>query len=728
MSHKLIQGRQLRCRAIVEEPYSDRDPQSIVNNSGMSGEEGIFQTHNTDMDAMWLTVRNPGVHNTITFDFGAVYALGYMLVWNFNQKKYTGAGLRDTKIFYSVDQNDWTELKGKGYPYRFARAAGSDTQEATNLDDGQNSPVDFNGICARYVKLVPHPDQGVGNWGDYIEKQHRYGLSQVRFYAYKPEITAGAVIPCFPCWPRDLHTVVCRNGLYEKDGMLVHGNDPAAMWISETNPLHRSLIFDLDGTYPLDEMRVWNYNEPDNTGAGIKNARIYYSLDKMSWEELKNHEGYFTFQLADGSDALCATNLADGSPVLFHGAMARYVKIELCGGIGNGTWGCYHGFENRFGISKIQFTAAGGYCIEPAREYNGLFSRFHGWSGADGIFMAPIDGVKAQSDDPNKKSLVIFSDTFVGESDPVTHRRKTYDVVNNSMAYFSGRTPYENMRLDFCDLRDAEGTPCGVIPNPEHGKYFYWLQDCTVVNGKLYAFTDNIEEDLSIKQEGFQFRLVGVDGISIDIREGKLALDTLEVYPTPLWTPQRYFGCAILPKHEAAGLPDPDGYLYIYGLYEAPAAGKQLIVARCTPENIRSFASYEFYDSQKWQSDIGQAAPICEEAGSEMSVTPITQGAYQGKYLMVYCGVYQRDMVLARIAETPWGPFGDPVPLFALDLQEEFSSRTEEKVYYYNAKAHYHISKPGELLITHNVNTTDFESNLKNSEIYHPRFLRLHKI
>ena len=87
------------------------------------------------------------------------------------------------KIQYKVDEDDqWTELRGEGsdpgsaYPYRLAQASGQPGQPATNLDDGQNSPIRFENKVARYVRITADPVPGQGTWGDVY-----YGLSEVRF-------------------------------------------------------------------------------------------------------------------------------------------------------------------------------------------------------------------------------------------------------------------------------------------------------------------------------------------------------------------------------------------------------------------------------------------------------------------------------------------------------------------------------------------------------------------
>ncbi len=121
----------------------------------------------------------------VQFDLGAVQVLDEMWVWNYNcPDDYrvlwwnggTAVGMREVRIEYSEDGERWEDLKTDGYPYRLARATGEQWMAATNLDDGQHRPVWFDGARARYVRLTPNPEIGIGNWGG-----ERFGLSQVRF-------------------------------------------------------------------------------------------------------------------------------------------------------------------------------------------------------------------------------------------------------------------------------------------------------------------------------------------------------------------------------------------------------------------------------------------------------------------------------------------------------------------------------------------------------------------
>ncbi|MHB1483631.1 MAG: discoidin domain-containing protein [Saccharofermentanales bacterium] len=731
-------GKIIRAVAYSEEGYSDRAVDVLCDNSGMNGDESLYQLHSNELDTMWITVRNPESHNTVWFDLGAGLQISCMMIWNFNQQGNTQAGLRLIRIFTSNDSVSWDEYLSDQSPFVLAQASGEPWIRATNLDDPDHSPVWFNGKTVRYVKLVPDPEIGVGNHGEYIEGQHRYGLSAVRFYLFKPQTEYGVYLPAraYPtdrCAANIEHNNICNGlGLSNETGAdALLSNLPEDLWLSELNPVHGEILFDFEGTYPIKEMHLWNYNEKGNTGAGIKNVRIFYGKSRFQWEELKG-DGYpYILDRASGETGEKAGNLAGErpGPVKFDGVMARYVKIVLAGGCGTGTWGYYNGFEQRFGIGKVRFYADEGYCVEPNHHFNGLLSNYHGWSGADGIFMAPDDGEECQKSgeqQQNHKTITIFSDTFYGEVDPVTRKRKSFTVLNNSSAEFISNKPEQ---LNFRIRKDQNGDVCSLITNLASKGCFYWLQDCFIHNKKLYSFTDNIVFDEK-GMEGFQFDLIGVDRVSINLVNGSLDFESVETCQTPLYldNPKTYYGCAILPNSYKAKLPYADGYIYIYGLQDKGLLNKSLLISRVKEEEFENFDAYTFYNGDEFVPDIRAAVSICEEGGAEMSITPITEGEHEGKYLYIYSVSSVGCSISCRIATTPWGPFSDSVLLYDIQEAKEIAKFGGRKIYTYNAKAHYHISTPDELIISFNVNSMDFESHIQNAEIYRPRFLSLKTI
>lgn len=79
------------------------------------------------------------------------------------------------------------------------------------------------------------------------------------------------------------------------------------------------------------------------------------------------------------------------------------------------------------------------FTSEPAPEWTALMERTSGWFGADGIFSIPLDGIEDQQN-KDKKTLFIFSDTYIGEvKDNVPQAGNV--MVNNTTAWMSGIIP-----------------------------------------------------------------------------------------------------------------------------------------------------------------------------------------------------------------------------------------------------------------------------------------------
>ncbi|MGI6270061.1 MAG: discoidin domain-containing protein [Candidatus Howiella sp.] len=205
-----------------DEYDSFRGATNVVNDSGMSGTESVFDTHDNAQhgDTMWHTGANPGENAWIEFDLGSVQSIAEMWVWNMSQRGNEDRGLKQVKIEYrSDDADDWTELRGEGaaeageYPYTFAKAEGDSALSATNLENGR--PVSF-GVAARYVRITANPVVGEGSWGS-----EYYGLSEVRFtsVASIPDAETQAVIDKIAALPdtitpADLEEVAAARAAY----------------------------------------------------------------------------------------------------------------------------------------------------------------------------------------------------------------------------------------------------------------------------------------------------------------------------------------------------------------------------------------------------------------------------------------------------------------------------------------------------------------------------------
>ena len=113
---------------------------------------------------------------------------------------------------------------------------------------------------------------------------------------------------------------------------------------------------------------------------------------------------------------------------------------------------------------------------------------------------------------------------------------------------------------------------------------------------------------------------------------------------------------------------------------------------------------------------LSVALDVGDRMASEFSVTPLPDGRY--------INVFQLDALSTTIAvrygASPTGPWGDAIPVYKCP-----DTTIGKQVYTYGAKAHPHLSAAGELLISYHVNSFSFAQNVKNADIYHPRFVRL---
>jgi hypothetical protein len=143
--------------------------------------------HNTTWYDGWVSCEasdNPnairGQSHWLMYDFGYVYKMGQMHVWNTNDVEYLDWGLRTVVIDYSLDGVTWTELG----TFDFDQGTGKSTYE------GFDGP-DFDGIEAQYVLIT-----AIDNFGGSC-----FGLSEVKIRVdgtsvvstEEPELTQGCL-------------------------------------------------------------------------------------------------------------------------------------------------------------------------------------------------------------------------------------------------------------------------------------------------------------------------------------------------------------------------------------------------------------------------------------------------------------------------------------------------------------------------------------------------------
>lgn len=121
-----------------------------------------------------------------------------------------------------------------------------------------------------------------------------------------------------------------------------HSTLDTAMWISSAaGPQPAWIQYDLGQVYKLDQMWVWNSNQPVEAavGYGAKDVTIEYSSDGSTWTTLA---GVTQFARATGK-----ADYAHNTTVDFTGIAARYVKITI-----RSNWG---GLLPQYSLSEVRF-------------------------------------------------------------------------------------------------------------------------------------------------------------------------------------------------------------------------------------------------------------------------------------------------------------------------------------------------------------------------------------
>ncbi len=361
---------------------------------------------------------------------------------------------------------------------------------------------------------------------------------------------------------------------------------------------------------------------------------------------------------------------------------------------------------------------AQNWTVEEAPEWTAMLDQTTGWTGADGIYSIPVDGNDQIGAWHDNQTLFIFSDTFIGDVDGIGQRLDGTTMVNNTMAYLApGVLNPDSIRFLY---RHPNSNPESMFlpdtPNSDPDEY-YWFTDGISLESGVYLIAHRMRPG-----GGLGFARDGVSMVRIP-PGSTLPFTNYQQYELPFFADANddhgdiSFGNAIMANTVRAGAPNPDGYIYIYGLDEVPF-DKHMLVARVPENQFPFYNQWRFWDGQNWVPDFLQAAHVTNRVSSEHSVTPLPDG----RFIMVFTVDTITRTIGFRVGPSPRGPWSIIHPIYTSTVPDEFP---DADVWCYNAKAHPSLSEPGELLISYNLNCVDFWDHFQYADIYRPRFIRL---
>jgi len=380
---------------------------------------------------------------------------------------------------------------------------------------------------------------------------------------------------------------------------------------------------------------------------------------------------------------------------------------------GSGSWTQVE-YPHFFGIPRLYDYLS--YRVEAADDWTALFYRDSGWTGGDGTYSIPLNGYEYFQEAGDRRTLIHFSDTFLGEVSPEGQRLPGTQLVNNSQSYLIGSLPDED-QIEFLWGSGPGGDEAWIIPQTpltEEGQWC-WQMDGISLEDSVHIFLLRMESDPQAS-----FAIAGVilasgvldaNGYVTNVQQRDMPVE----YTDPDDGSQIVFGQAILPQTERSGCPEPDGYIYVYGP-RSFSGGKALVAARVLEDSLSHAGAWTFWDGIGWSSDIADCQDIIYEISQEHSVIQTEAGEYILTFLR---NGISGPVCIAR-ANTAVGPFSQPEVIWT-PPETEISANT----FTYNAKAHPHLTPEDELLISYEVNTFSFSEHFQNADIYHPRFIRL---
>jgi len=326
---------------------------------------------------------------------------------------------------------------------------------------------------------------------------------------------------------------------------------------------------------------------------------------------------------------------------------------------------------------------------EPAADWTARFRATDGWVGADGAYSVPVS---------EKKALWLFSDTFVGSIRE--GKRKNVAMVNNTVGIQNGH------EVSFAVRMSAAGKPAAMIVPPKGTPGWFWLQAGVHAEGKLHLFLPRIESTGGGGAFGFKHVDQWLGTVANPDDPPSEWKTTFAKIPHP-----RMWGAAVLKDAE---------HVWIYGYDETPGkpfANRRLLTARVPLAKVADFTAWRFLANGEGVAGSNAASKQAANLATEFSVSHVPG---LNRYVLTYTEHGLGDRILGRFADSPAGPWSDPITLYKCP-----DMKGKKSLFCYAAKAHPHLGRDRELILTYCVNAFDLGPVINDATLYWPNFVRV---
>jgi Domain of unknown function (DUF4185) len=369
--------------------------------------------------------------------------------------------------------------------------------------------------------------------------------------------------------------------------------------------------------------------------------------------------------------------------------------------------------------------------VTPDAAWTAVFDRTDGWTGADCAGSVDLgDG----------RTLWMFGDTWLGKIRD-GKRQPGATMVNNSIAVhptekFAAWRPPDPRAVQFVwGPNDKKGKPAAwAVPPPIAGdaasaEDWLWCNGGGVVglgpDGKgrrLVVFFFRVRHNPH-GQGVWAFTTVGtcfavIDNVADPPERWRSKFYDLRHAPVGASHDERevLWGLSVSRERNASG---DEGRLRIFGTLRKGRFETSLVLARAKFASIDRL-DFEFFDGMAWRPNCEACAkPLAGGLVSEFSVEEMNN-AGKPTWVLIQSEPFLGKRIFARTAPKPEGPWSPRRTIYT--VPDVAASRA---YFTYAAKGHAALSRPGELVVTYLVNSQNFADVVRDTTIYHPKFLRV---
>lgn len=328
------------------------------------------------------------------------------------------------------------------------------------------------------------------------------------------------------------------------------------------------------------------------------------------------------------------------------------------------------------------------YSLTLAQERFDKFNQVeNGWCASDATISLPL---------PDGKILWLFGDSFIGE------KTGTFSINPSRSRMINNSVVLEDASSLTAYYQGTLANPSSFIP--ADGNAFFWPEHAVIENDTLKVFAVRVTY-YNNNNPGFNFK-VGTTYIAYYKYPGLTYITTKEI-PSLTDTAMR-FGACIIRSGE---------YTYIFGVKDTTSNGMTWPLLYLARVRQSVDEPWEFFaGSDTWSGDCRNARPLGDRPMSESFYVYEKNGTF---YLIMH-EIWLVGKLYILEADNITGPWnrassGGKETLFAV-------IKPYPNLFSYNLFAHPQFTNDGKILISFNVNTSDFFSIYSDTRNYRARF------